>query len=363
METKLVRARAALAGTAHGDAMLVSSGDNVRWLTGFSGSFGFVVLSESRAVFVTDSRYAIQAQEEVEGFEIESFGSPTTGKQALADLVHRLGLGSLGFEAASLSYKTVEEYRAALNDDGHAVEMVPVGDAVSDLRMVKSEDEIAKIRRACALADAAFAHVQRLFQVGVVEYDLQLELEFYLRRHRAGLAFDPIVVSGENSARPHGSATEKALAPGDFLTLDFGATLDGYHSDLTRTVVIGEPTERHREVYGQVLKAQLAALDRMRPGAKAHDVDALSREILDERGLAKYFGHSLGHGLGTVVHDVGRLGTNSPHVLAEGQVWTVEPGVYIPGFGGVRIEDDVVIREGGVELLTHSPKDLLIFGA
>ena len=170
------------------------------------------------------------------------------------------------------------------------------------------------------------------------------------------------MASGPNSAKPHGRASERKLEAGDFLTLDFGAKLDGYNSDLTRTVVIGEPSARHEEIYGQVLKAQLASLEAMLPGVPAKDVDSLARTILDERDLAQYFGHSLGHGLGTEVHDVGRLGPGSPHTLAVGQVWTVEPGVYIDGWGGVRIEDDVVIREGGVEILNSTTKELLVFG-
>lgn len=353
----LDQARLALADTPHGDAMLVTSPATVRWLTGFSGSFGMALIGAERAIFVTDSRYTLQAQAEVQGFEVESFKSPVTGKAFLAELVKRLGLRSLGFESSHLTYNAVEEYRGALD-----TELVPVKDVLSPLRMVKTEEEIAKIRRACELTDVCFAHLQRMFTVGTSEYDIGLELEFFLRRHRAGIAFDPIVASGPNSAKPHGRASERRLEPGDFLTLDFGATLDGYNSDLTRTVVIGEPTSRHEEVYGQVLKCQLAALDAMLPGVPAADVDGLSRTVLDEKGLAQYFGHSLGHGLGTEVHDVGRLGPGSPHTLAVGQVWTVEPGVYIDGWGGVRIEDDVVIREGGVEILNAAPKELLVFG-
>ena len=349
--------RIALSDVPHGEAMLVTSPATMGWLTGFSGSFGFALVSDDRAIFVTDSRYTLQAQTEVAGFEVESFRSPTTGKMFLAELVKRLGLNSLGFEASHLTYAMVEEYREAIE-----AELVPVKDVLSPLRMVKTEEEIAKIRRACELTDACFLHLQRMFTVGTSEYDIGLELEFFFRRQRAMVGFDPIVASGPNSAKPHGRASERKLETGDFLTLDFGAKLDGYNSDLTRTVVIGEPTSRHEEVYGQVLKAQVAALDAMLPGAKCHDVDARAREVLNERDLAQYFGHGLGHGLGTEVHDVGRLGPGSPHVLAVGQVWTVEPGVYIDGWGGVRIEDDVVIREGGVEILNASPKELLVFG-
>ncbi len=353
----LDQVRIALSETPHGDAMLVTSPATLNWLTGFTGSFGMAIVGAARAVFVTDSRYTLQAQNEVVGFEVESFKSPTTAKGFLAELVKTLGVRSLGFEASHLTYAAVDDYRSSLG-----VELVPVADVLSALRMVKTEEEIAKIRRACELTDACFVHLQRMFTIGTSEYDIGLELEFYFRRHRAEVGFSPIVASGPNSAKPHGRASERKLETGDFLTLDFGAKLDGYNSDMTRTVVIGEPTPRHEEIYNQVLKAELAALDAMLPGVPAKDVDALARQILDERDLAQYFGHSLGHGLGTEVHDVGKLGPGSPHTLAVGQVWTVEPGVYIDGWGGVRIEDDVVIREGGVEILNATTKELLVFG-
>lgn len=356
MASHLDLVREALAKEDAGDLMLVTNPATVRWLTGFQGSFAMTLVSGDRAVFVTDSRYKVAAEAGIEGFEVETFAAPKTAKDFLKDLLTKLGVKRLGFEASHLTFAAVEEYRKAFE----GVELVPVKDVLSDLRMVKSEEEIEKLRRCCALADAGFEHVRRLFQIGAVEYDIQLELEFFLRRQRAELAFDPIVVSGPNSARPHGRATERRLQAGDFVTLDFGAKMDGYNSDLTRTVMIGEPTPKHEEVYGLVLKGQLAAIEMMRPGVKAHDVDAAVREIFGD--YAKDFGHSLGHGLGSEVHDSGKLGPKSKHVLAEGQVWTVEPGIYLEGFGGVRIEDDVVIRADGVEVLTHAPKEFLVFG-
>jgi Xaa-Pro aminopeptidase len=187
-----------------------------------------------------------------------------------------------------------------------------------------------------------------------------LDIEFYFRRNKAELAFTPIVVSGERSARPHGVPSEKKLEKGDFVTMDFGAKVDGYCSDLTRTVVVGEASDRHREVYGAVLESQMAAIKAIKPGMKASDVDAVSRDLLASHGLAEYFGHGLGHGLGSVVHDVGRMGPTSTDTVAVGQVWTIEPGAYIPNFGGVRIEDDVVVTESGCDVLTHSPKALQI---
>jgi Xaa-Pro aminopeptidase len=304
-------------------ALIVSDPTNLGWLTGFSGSFGRAVVTPDKAVFVTDSRYTLQAGEEVKGMPVTTFANPVNGEEFLAKQVESLAVKRAGFEAANTSYAYFEK----LKEKFDGIELVPAKDFFEELRKKKSEDELAKIREACGIADAAWTHIQRMVQPGVSEYDLMLDLEFFIRRSGADVAFPSIVVSGERSARPHGHPSEKKLENGDFVTFDFGAKVDGYNSDMTRTVVVGEASERHREVYNQVLKAQLAAIDAMKPGVPAKDVDALSRKILDEKNLAQYFGHGLGHGLGKLVHDGGRLAPVSEDVLAPGQVWTVEPGV------------------------------------
>jgi len=337
-------------------AILMTDMANIAWLTGFSGSFGFVLLSQDQARFLTDSRYTIQAGEQVKEMPVAWYQSPTTSDDFIASQIHEMGFKQLCFESAHVTYATFERLRDKLS----GVELKGSEDIFSALRMIKTPDEIARVRSACGLADACFAHVSRLIMPGVTEWDVSMEIEFFIRRSGHALAFDVIAVSGENSARPHGHATEKKLEVGDFLTLDFGAKVDGYCSDITRTVVIGEATDRHREIYGQVLKAQLACLDAMKPGARAADIDALARAVFDEIGLAKYFGHGLGHGLGSLVHDAGRMNATSQDILEPGQIWTVEPGVYLPGFGGVRIEDDAVITETGIEILTHAPKGLMV---
>jgi Xaa-Pro aminopeptidase len=199
-----------------------------------------------------------------------------------------------------------------------------------------------------------------MMQPGVSEYDIQLDLEFFIKRQGAEVAFAPTVVSGPNSAKPHGKAGERKLEVGDFVTLDLGAKKDGYCSDITRTFVIGEASERHKEVYGQVLAAQVAAIEALKVGTPANEPDSLSRSILAEKGLDQYFGHGLGHGLGRAVHDYGGLAPSSKDTIEAGQVWTVEPGVYIEGFGGVRIEDDVHVTAEGPQILTHFPKELMV---
>jgi Xaa-Pro aminopeptidase len=335
-------------------ALLVSDPTDVGWLTGFTGSYGRVIVTESDAAFVTDSRYTIQAQEEVGDMKVATFANPVDGDEFLAQQARDLSVTKLGFSAGSVTYSWYEKLRDKLE----GIELVPANDFFGELRMVKTPEQLDFIRQACGVADAAWSNIQRMVQPGVTEYDLMLDLEFFIRRQGAGVAFDTIVVSGNRSARPHGKPSEKKLENGDFVTFDFGARVGGYNSDITRTVVVGAATDQHREVYEAVLKAQLAALDAMKPGVPAKEVDAIARQSLG--ALAVHFGHGLGHGLGTLVHDTGRLSPTSSDVLAPGQIWTVEPGVYIEGFGGVRIEDDVVVTDSGIEILTKSPKDLLV---
>ncbi|HXH60208.1 MAG TPA: Xaa-Pro peptidase family protein [Fimbriimonadaceae bacterium] len=338
-------------------ALFVSDNLNVQWLTGFTGSSGYAIVTPDEAVFITDSRYTIQAKQEVDGLEVVWFQRPKTFEEFLTENLERLGVKNLAFET-SVTYATWKNW----TDKISSVEWTASPDLLKPLRMSKTPEEVEKIKEACKVTDACLQHLTRMMQPGVSEYDVQLDLEFFIRRSGAEIAFHPIVVSGENSARPHGQATEKKLEVGDFVTLDLGAKKDGYCSDITRTFVIGEASDRHKEVYGQVLKAQVAAVDALKVGSAAADPDKLAREILDEKGLAKFFGHGLGHGLGRAVHDFGGLGPNSKDTIAAGQVWTIEPGVYIEGFGGVRIEDDVHVTDKGPEILTHFPKELMVLG-
>ena len=336
-------------------ALLVSDVENAGWMTGFSGSNANVVVTPDQALFITDSRYTVQAKDEVT-LPVASFASPVQMSDFVAQQLKDMGLKKVGFESVHTTYDQYETLKGKLN----GIELVPAPDIFADLRLVKTADEIEKIRAACRLADKCFDHVVRLIQPGVSEWDIGLEIEFFFRRNMAEIAFSPIVASGHRSALPHGRASEKKLEPGDFVTLDFGAKLDGYNSDITRTLVLKPASERHEHIYGCVLEAQMAALAVMKPGMLAGDVDAAARNTLAKFDLAQFFGHGLGHGLGRNVHDGGRMGMNSKTVLEPGQVWTVEPGVYIEGFGGVRIEDDVVVTESGIEILTHSPKELMV---
>ena len=336
---------------------LVSDLANVFWLTGFSGSFGSALVTPTQNLLLSDSRYTLQAQEQATGWDVRTFANPTDSTDFLREQLERLGVAALHFDKAVVTVGLLEKWTEKLPK----IALFPSTDPIGELRRIKSDAEIARIRAACRLADGCLEHITRLVRPGITENELALEIEIFFRKNGAIPAFTPIVVSGERSARPHGLPSDKALEVGDFVTFDLGARLNGYCSDITRTFVIGDPTERHTAVYQQVLKAQEAAIAALRPDAKTNEVDALARRILDETDLGQYFGHGLGHGLGALVHDSGRLSPTVEEKIAAGQVWTVEPGVYIEGFGGVRIEDDVLVTPDGPEILTHFPKTLMSF--
>lgn len=352
--TNLQRLRDALC-SADCAAMLITAPASIRWLTGFSGSFGAVLVAANAEYFLTDSRYTIQAAEQVADLPTRSFKSPQKFEEFLTDIVREAGLSQLAFDQNHVTVGSLAKWQKAMP----TVELVPANDPIEQLREIKSADEIARIRSACQLTDDALTLLLDKTRPGVKEIELFWTLEDFLRPHGATLAFDPIIVSGPRTARPHGEPSDRPIERGDFVTFDIGARLDGYCSDITRTVVVGPASDRQREVYEHLLKAQVACIEAMKPGAKGRVVDSLARTILDEKGLAQYFGHGLGHGLGALVHDSGRLSQTVDHDIQAGQVWTIEPGVYIDGFGGMRIEDDIVITESGNEVLTGFPKHLI----
>lgn len=336
-------------------AFLVSDLHNVFWLTGFTGTYGVVIVTEEACVLISDSRYTLQAQEQARGCAVRTFASPTDAVDFLREQLETLHIDRLHFDENVVTVALHRKWAEKMPQ----VTLVPAEDPIGKLRAVKSDAEVTKIRAACRLADACLEHLQPLIRPGVTENELAFEVELFFRRNGATCAFTPIVVSGARSARPHGTPSDKKLERGDFVTFDIGARLDHYNSDITRTFVVGEATPRHREVYGQVLKAQQAAIAALLPGAQGKEIDGLARQILDEIGLAQYFGHGLGHGLGALVHDSGRLSQAVEQSILVGQIWTIEPGVYIDGFGGVRIEDDVLVTADGPEILTHFPKELI----
>lgn len=337
------------------DGLWVTGATNRRYLSGFTGSAGSLLITAGAALLITDGRYISQATAEAPAFTVVRHGAKML--DTLARQAAELGVKALGFEAEHQTVAFFQQARSALE----GVELVPTQGLVEGLRMVKNPEELDLIRRAAQMADAAFDALLPDIRPGVSERDLALALEFDLKSRGAeGLSFPIIVVSGPRSALPHGRPTDRVLQPGDMVTFDWGCIWGGYASDVTRTVVMGEPSPRQREVYETVLAAQLAGLAALRPGITGREVDAVARKVIEDAGYGQYFSHGLGHGVGLDVHEGPRLAAGFDHELAPGMVVTVEPGIYIPDWGGVRIEDLVVITETGHEVLsTGVTKELL----
>ncbi len=348
---------AALLDEREVDALLVTDLVNVRYLTGYTGSNGVALVGVGGLrCFVTDFRYVTQAEQQVHGFERR------VGEQDLLDdAIAALPAGDvrLGIEDQHMSVRTYDRLRAALPA---SVEPVRAGGSVEQLREVKDATEVAAIRAAAELADAALERTLRDGLAGRTERTVALALEQEMRRLGAERAsFDTIVAHGAHGALPHAVPREATIEAGALVTIDWGAQLDGYCSDCTRTFAAGaEPSERAREVYELVLRAQLAGLDAVRPGVHGRDADAAARAVIEAAGHGERFGHGLGHGVGLEIHEAPRLSRASDATLAAGNVVTVEPGVYLPGELGVRIEDLVVVTDDGRERLSTLPKDLTI---
>lgn len=336
------------------DSILVYSKENRRYLSGFTGSAGYLVIGMKEAYFVTDFRYKEQARIQCEGYEIIIHNNNIP--QTISELVSVSGITRLGIEEDFMTVSFFNELKKAVGN----IELIGAKSILDNLRIIKDADEIESIRKAAETADAAFSHILGYIKPGMLEQEISLELEFFCKKQEASaLSFDPIVASGHRSALPHGIASEKAINVGEFLTLDFGCVYNGYCSDMTRTVFIGKTTDRHREIYQTVLQAQQAALECIKPGVLGKDVDKVARDIIRDAGYGEFFGHGLGHGVGLAVHEEPRLNPLGEKVLRSGMIVTDEPGIYIPDFGGVRIEDLVLVTENGCEALSRSPKELI----
>ncbi len=340
----------------HGvDGLLITNAYNRRYMTEFTGTAGVALVSETKAVFITDFRYVEQANKQIEHFEIVQHKGPII--EEVAKQAAEMGIKKLGFEQDDLTFATYKAYEKEVN-----AEFVPVSGAIEKLRLIKSESEIKILKEAAEIADAAYSHILKFIRAGITELDVSNELEFFMRKNGAiSSSFDIIVASGYRSALPHGVASDKIIEKGDFVTLDFGAYYKGYCSDITRTLAVGEPSEELKKIYNIVLEAQLRGMAGIKPGITGKEADALTRDYITEHGYGEYFGHSTGHGLGMEVHEQPSLSVKADSaVLEPGMVVTVEPGIYVAGLGGVRIEDDTVITQNGNESLTYSTKELII---
>ena len=336
-------------------AVLFTDLKNIRYLCGFSGTEGVLLVAQNQSWFLCDSRYTAQAAEEVKNAEIMECGAVRI--DTIAALASENGLKRIGFEAA---HTTVSAFRR-MSEKLSGVELVEIGTALDDIRICKDHTEIEQLSLVATLSSLSLAAVLENIKPGVREIDIAQALEFEMRRRGAdGKAFDFIVASGERGAMPHGKASDKIIEAGDLITIDFGALKNGYHSDETVTVACGKPQIRAQEIHSIVRIAHDLAIQAVKPGINCKDLDEVARSHIRARGYGDYFGHGLGHGLGLEIHEMPTLSPRSTAVLEEGMVVTIEPGIYIPGFGGVRIEDTVVVTGDGCTVLTSADKQLLI---
>lgn len=337
------------------DALLVTNSFNRRYLTGFTGSAGYVVITKDRAVLFTDFRYIRQAPEQTKEYQVIQHALKAI--ESIHEWLESEQVKKLGFEQNDVSFSAY----AAYQEQFAGIEMVPTKEIVEHVRAYKDQKELDAIRKAVDITEQAFDRILKIMKPGMTELEVAAELEYLIRKNGApSSAYNTIVASGERSALPHGLASDKKLGTNEFVTLDFGALYNGYCSDLTRTVFIGKPTEQQRDIYNIVLEANLTTLAGIKPGMSGKEVDSLGRDVIAKYGYAENFGHGLGHGFGLEIHEPLRLAQASKDILRPGMVLTVEPGIYIPGFGGVRIEDDILITDTGIEVLTKSDKSLIL---
>jgi Xaa-Pro aminopeptidase len=336
-----------------GDAFLVTRLPNARYLSGFSGSNAQLILTPSHGVFLTDGRYSEQSTHEVPDMDREIYLGEFT--PVFAEVCSRLGARRVAFETAGLSYRTYRE----LSETG--VEMVPADDEVERLRWVKEPAELRLLEAAQSIADQVFDEFVPRLAADMAEKEAALELDTTMRRLGAdGLAFETIMAFGESAAEPHHHPTDRPLRRGDVVKMDFGCVVGGYHSDMTRTIFFGEAQESLREVYEVVRRAQQAGVDAVRAGVTGGEADRASREVIEAAGFGDKFGHGLGHGVGLEIHEGPRLRREGEDVLPQGAVVTVEPGVYVEGLGGVRIEDMVEVTAEGCRVLPRTSKEPLV---
>ena len=339
------------------DAVIITSPENRRYFTGFNSSAGYLIITKKEAVFFTDSRYIEAATSKI-----------TTCKSLLlkrnddtiVPYLKELNIKNIYLETERL---TVAELYSLKKSFGfcNVEAKEEVDEVINNLRAIKTDYEVECIKKAQKIAEDAFSHILTFIKEGVTEKEIALELDFYMLSHGAeAVSFETIAVSGKNSSMPHGVPSDKKIEKGDFITMDFGAMYNGYHSDMTRTVIVGEPSEKQKEVYETVLKAQKASLAVLKNGVTGFDADKVGRDIIDAKGYKENFGHGTGHGVGVEIHESPNLSPFSKATLQKGNVVTVEPGIYIPNEFGVRIEDMALITEDGFINLTNCEKELIV---
>jgi Xaa-Pro aminopeptidase len=337
------------------DGILISQPENRYYLSGFDGSAGFLIITQNRSILATDSRYTIQAKSQAPEYEIFPITSDIGGW--FPELAAGLNIKRLGFEGEHLTLSLYRRLCDILGKGKSGLELIPVENMVESLRAVKEPEEIELITRAAGIADAAMAHIREELRPGMTEKEAAWEIEKFMREKGSQpVPFDVIVASGPNAALPHAQPSARAIQSGEPVVIDIGARVGGYTSDLSRTICLGNPDETYKKVYDTVLGAQLGAMAMIKPGMSGGEADQLARIIIEEGGYGEAFGHGLGHGVGLATHEAPRLGPNSPEELVDGMVFTIEPGIYLEGWGGVRIEDLVVMEAGKVREISKAEK-------
>ncbi len=338
------------------DGILVLSPANRRYLSGFTGTAGCLLITNAVYLILADSRYTEQAKKQCSRFKVIQIQENIW--DSLNGVLKDYKVKNVGFEDG---FVTCRQY-GRMTEKLDGAYLVPLGDRLDKIRMVKDREEIENIRTAARICERALLHVKPLVKPGTVEKDISLELEFYIRRAGcSGPAFEFIVASGPRSALPHGTAGSRRIRDGDLVVIDLGGKYNGYCSDMTRTFVVGRPNPKQKEIYDTVLIAQTLALNGIKAGMTASGADGIAREIIERAGYGEYFGHGLGHGVGLQIHEAPTLNQRCDTVLEPGMVVTVEPGIYVPDFGGVRIEDLVMVAEDGIENLNSADKELTYF--
>ena len=338
-------------------AALIISPENRRYFTSFPSSDGFLLVNGERAVFITDGRYIEAAQTYAKNCEVVL---QERIYPQISQILNEMGCKNLLVESSRMTVSVYNSLKGVLKSTSVSTDDT-LDKMINSLRSVKTADEIENIKAAQKITDDAFAHILGFIKPGVTEREIGLELDFYMLSHGGeALSFETIAVSGKNSSMPHGVPSDKKIENGDFITMDYGTVVNGYHSDMTRTVAVGYADDEMKKVYETVLSAQNTCLDSLKAGLSCREGDALAREVIEKAGYGKHFTHSTGHGVGIEIHEFPNLSSLSDTVLTPGHIVTVEPGIYIPGKFGVRIEDMAVITENGCEDITHSPKELII---
>ncbi|MBI5787754.1 MAG: aminopeptidase P family protein [Candidatus Schekmanbacteria bacterium] len=331
------------------DALLVSSHKNIRWLTGFTGSSGLLLVDRRKSYLFTDGRYIVQAKQEVSGTEIVITHKPAA---FIAKALKTGAIKRLGLEEQNLTLAAYRQLETALNQS--ATKLVPIRQGiVENQRRIKDDSELERIGRAIEITGKAFSAISAEIKPGIKERELALLLEWAMRKLGAeAVSFETIVASGQRSALPHGRASDKVIESGDLVVIDFGASVDGYCADVTRTLMVGEPSAEQKKIYNLISRVQKLGIETARPGILVSQIDLAIRQEIKDAGYGNYFVHSSGHGLGLDVHEGPRIYKTDKTVLQPGMVFTIEPGVYLPGLGGVRIEDMLVVTQDGCQVLT-----------